>query len=66
MDSEQDPNNDRLLAIEAQMERTNTLLSNATDTIENVNGLLRPMRFFLWLFLMVSVVLLLAIFFQNR
>ena len=46
MDSEQDPNNDRLLAIEAQMERTNTLLSNATDTIENVNGLLRPMRFF--------------------
>ena len=65
MDSEQDPNNDRLSAIEAQMERTNTLLSNATDTIENVNGLLRPMRFLLWLFLMVSVVLLLAIFLQN-
>ena len=65
MDSEQDPNNDRLLAIEDQIERTNTLLSNATDTIENVNGLLRPMRFLLWLFLMVSVVLLLAIFLQN-
>ena len=47
------------------MDRTNTLLSNATDTIENVNGLLRPMRFLLWLFLMVSVVLLLAILFQN-
>ena len=65
MDSEQDPNNDRLLEIEAQMDRTNTLLSNATDTIVNVNGLLRPMRFLLWLFLMVSVVLLLAILFQN-
>ena len=65
MDSEQDPNNDRLLAIEDQIERTKTLLSNATDTIENVNGLLRPMRFLLWLFLMVSVVLLLAIFLQN-
>ena len=62
MDSEQDPNNDRLLAIEAQMERTNALLSDATDAIGNVHGFLRPMHFLLWLFLLVSVVFLLVIF----
>ena len=56
--------NPTLLSIEAQMERTNAFLFDATDAIAKLNSFLKPMRFLLWLLLLllVSVVLLLGIF----
>ena len=53
------------LSIEAQMERTNALLSDATDAIEKLNSFLNPMHLILCILLLVAIVLLLGIFFQN-
>ena len=63
--SEEVGSNSDPLSIEAQMEHTNALLSDATGAIAKLNSLLKPMRFLLWLLLLVSVVLLLEIFLQN-
>lgn len=63
--SEEGRSNPGLLSIEAQMERTNALLFDATGVIEKLSNFLKPMRFVLWLLLLLSIVLLLGIFFQN-
>ncbi len=63
--TEEGRSNPGLLSIEAQMERTNALLSDAIGTISRLNRVLKPMSFVLWVLLLVSVVLLLGIFLQN-
>ena len=60
-EKDHDPNNDRFVAIESQIERAISFLSRAADTMANLDSLLKRLRLPLWF----GVVLLLMIFIQN-